>query len=103
MIALITKTFTITTSRWMASPPSSARLETELIKQEIHALSAREFETIIQQIVRESVQETKESGKNRLLRDWRVKLETEPPCVPLHKVDEIVREVRRRLLAIGRP
>ncbi len=57
----------------------------------------RKWETIIQQIVDDSNQEPRESGKHRLLVGWRAKLEKEPPYVPLHQIDEIVREVRRRL------
>jgi hypothetical protein len=55
------------------------------------------WETIIQEIVDESNQELKESGKGRLLVRWRAKLEKEPPHLALHQIDEIVREVRRRL------
>ena len=57
--------------------------------------------TIIQQIVDESNHEPKEAGKRRVLVGWRAKLEKEPPHLPLHQIDEIVREVRRRLEATG--
>jgi len=66
------------------------------------SMSLKERETIIQQIVDESNQEPKESGKNRILVEWRAKLEKEPPHLPLHQIDEIVREVRRRLNAADR-
>ena len=55
------------------------------------------WETIIQRIVDETNHEPKEAGKNRILVEWRAKLEKEPPHLPLHQIDEIVREVRRRL------
>ena len=61
----------------------------------------KKWETIIQQIVDETNQEPMEAGKNRLLVGWRAKLEKEPPHLPLHQIDEIVREVRRRLQAAG--
>ena len=61
----------------------------------------REWETIIQQIVDESNSEPKESGKRRLLMGWRTKLKLEPPNLRLHQIDEIVREVWKRLQAEG--
>ena len=60
-------------------------------------MALKDWEAVIQQIVDESNQEPKESGKHRLLVKWRAKLEKEPPYYLLHQVDEIVREVRRRL------
>ena len=61
----------------------------------------KKWETIIQQIVDETNQEPTEAGKHRLLVGWRAKLEKEPPHLPLHQIDEIVREVRRRLQTAG--
>ena len=60
-------------------------------------MALKEWETIIQQIVDESNREPKEAGKQRLLVGWRTKLEKEPPHLPPHQIDEVVREVRRRL------
>jgi hypothetical protein len=60
-------------------------------------MTLKEWDTIIQQIVNESNQEPKEAGKRRLLMKWREKLEKEPPHLRLHQIDEIVREVRRRV------
>ncbi len=57
----------------------------------------KEHETIVRQIVDESNHEPKEAGKSRVLMEWRSKLEKEPPHMRLHQIDEIVREVRRRL------
>ena len=56
-----------------------------------------EHEAIVQQIVDESNHQPKKAAKNRLLMGWRAKLEKEPPHLRLHEIDEIVREVRRRL------
>lgn len=64
-------------------------------------MALHESEAIIKQIVEGSNLEPKESGKQRLLISWRAKLEKEPPHLPIHKIDEIVREVRRRLKATG--
>ena len=61
-------------------------------------MSLKKWETIIQQIIDESNHEPNESGKQRLLVEWRAKLEKEPPHLPLHQIDEIVREVRQRLI-----
>lgn len=60
-----------------------------------------EQEAIIQKIVDELHLEPKKAGKNRLLVGWRAKLEKEPPHLPLHQIDEVVREVRRRLETAG--
>lgn len=57
----------------------------------------KEHESIVQQIIDDSNLEPKEAGKYRLLVGWRAKLEKEPPFLRLHQIDEIVREVRRRL------
>ena len=65
-------------------------------------MALEKWETIIQQIVDESNHEPKEAGKRRLLVGWRTKLEKEPPHLPLHQIDEIVREVTQRLeTAVG--
>ncbi len=60
-------------------------------------MALKERKTIIQQIVNQSIREPKEAGKQRILMGWRAKLEKEPPQFSLHQIDEIVREVRRRL------
>jgi hypothetical protein len=55
------------------------------------------WEATIQQIVAESNHEPKESGKHRILTAWRAKLEKEPTSLRPFQIDEIVREVRKRL------
>jgi hypothetical protein len=62
-------------------------------------MASEEREAIIQQIVDQSNHEPREAGKRRILMGWRAKLEKEPPQMSLHQIDEIVREVRRRLEA----
>ena len=39
-----------------------------------------------------------EPGKQRVLKEWRAKLEREPHKLQAFQIDEIVREVRRRSL-----
>ena len=54
-----------------------------------------EWEVTIQKIVDECNQEPKIAG--RVLMEWRAKLEKEPTLLKPFQIDEIVREVRRRL------
>ena len=55
------------------------------------------WETTIQQIVSESSSEPRESGKQKILSAWRVKLDKEPTSLLPFQIDEIVRAVRGRL------
>jgi reverse gyrase len=57
----------------------------------------KDWELTIQKIVDESNHEQKEMGKHKVLTAWRSKLEKEPTSLPPYQIDEIVREVRRRL------
>lgn len=57
----------------------------------------KEWETIIQKIMDETNQEPNKVAKQRLLVEWRAKLEKQPPHLAPYRIDEIVREVRRRL------
>ena len=61
-------------------------------------MQPKEREAIIQKIVEESNQASKEAGKQRVLVEWRAKLEKEPILLQLHQIDEIVRAVRERLI-----
>lgn len=65
-------------------------------------MNLKPWETIIQKIVDESNHEAKEAAKGRIVGRWRAKLEKEPPHLALHQIDEIVREVRRRLTTAGK-
>ncbi len=58
-----------------------------------------DWEVTIQQMVVESNHESKESGKQKGLRDWRTKLSQEPHLLQPFQIDQIVREVRKRLMA----
>ena len=65
-------------------------------------MNLKEWEPTIQKIVEESNHETKESGKQRILTEWRAKLEKEPTRLPPFEIDKIVRQVRRRLDSAGK-
>ena len=60
-------------------------------------MDLKEWEATIQQIVYESKQEPRESGKQRVLTAWRAKLAQQPTALQPFQIDEIVREVRKRL------
>jgi hypothetical protein len=65
-------------------------------------MNLNEWEPTIQKIVEESNHEKNESGKQRILTEWRAKLEKEPTLLQPFQIDEIVREVRRRLESANR-
>ena len=60
----------------------------------------KKWEVSIQQMIEESNHEPKEPGKNRVLTEWRATLSKAPHLLQPFQIDEIVREVRRRLTAI---
>jgi hypothetical protein len=60
-------------------------------------MKMRDWEVTIQKMIEESNREPKESGKHRVLTQWRAQLAQEPYLLPLYQIDEIVREFRTRL------
>ena len=58
-----------------------------------------EWEVTIQEIVDECNHEEKRSDK--VLMEWRAKLEKEPSLLPPFRIDGIVREVRQRLSKVS--
>ena len=60
-----------------------------------------EWEATIQQIVAECNHEQETGGENRILTAWRAKLEKEPTLLQPFQVDDIMRQVRRRLNNVG--
>ncbi len=60
----------------------------------------QKWEMTIQEIVDECNHEQKRP--DRVLMEWRVKLEKEPTLLQPFQIDEIVREVRRRLSTVSR-
>jgi len=61
------------------------------------AWKLEDWEPTIERIVHESNESPKRSGKQKVLDDWRAKLEKEPNHLQAFQIDVIVREVRRRL------
>ncbi len=57
----------------------------------------KEWEVTIQKIIDECNQE--EERADRVLVEWRAKLEKEPTLLQPFQIDEIVRAVRRRLIS----
>ncbi|MHB8968894.1 MAG: hypothetical protein ACYC3X_02240 [Pirellulaceae bacterium] len=62
-------------------------------------MKLRDWEVTIQEMLEDSNHEQKESGKYRALTHWRAKLAQEPHLLQPYQIDEIVREVRKRLLS----
>ena len=60
-------------------------------------MNLAKWESTIQQIADDSNHEPRESGKHKILTDWRTKLEREPTSLLPFQIDEIVREARKRL------
>jgi len=57
----------------------------------------RDWEVTISQIVDELNHEPTRAGKHKVLMAWRARLEKEPTSLQPFQIDEIVREVRRRI------
>lgn len=55
------------------------------------------WEATIQQIADEAIQQPNERLIDALLLAWRRKLATEPTSLVLHHVDQMMREVRKRI------
>jgi hypothetical protein len=60
----------------------------------------QEWEATIQEIVDECNHEAKRS--DTVMMEWRAKLENEPTLLRPFQIDEIAREVRRRLSKVSR-
>ena len=74
---------------------------TDLENTKEGAMKLHDWEQTIQQIIDESNREPKESGKSRQLMEWRTKLAREPHLLQPFQIDEIVREVRKRLTDVS--
>jgi hypothetical protein len=64
-------------------------------------MKLRDWEVTIQKMIEESNHEPKESGKYRVLTQWRANLAQEPYRLQLYQIDEIVREYRNRLTSVA--
>jgi hypothetical protein len=62
-------------------------------------MNLQSWDATINQIAAESIQE---GGTDKVLIAWRRKLEKEPTTMPPYQIDQIVREVRKRVSAISR-
>ena len=76
-------------------------LATVLENTKEQSMKLQDWEQTIQQIVEQSNHQPKESGKSRLLMDWRAKLAQAPHLLQPFQIDEIVREVRKRLTNVS--
>jgi hypothetical protein len=59
-------------------------------------MDLKDWEVTINQIVDE-INQKPTRGKHKVLMAWRVKLEKEPMSLPPFQIDELVREVRKRI------
>lgn len=60
----------------------------------------QDWEATIQTIVEECNHDR--NGADKVLAAWRVKLEKEPHLLPPFHIDQIVREVRQRMIQVHR-
>ena len=72
-------------------------LATDMENAREHSMKLHDWEQIIQQMMAESHHEPKESGKSKVLMEWRAKLAKAPHLLQPFQIDEIVRELRKRL------
>jgi hypothetical protein len=73
--------------------------ETTLAKD--WSMNLKAWEATICQIVDETSQKPRESGKQKILMAWRAKLEKEPNSLEPYQIDQIVKEVRKRLASVS--
>ena len=60
-------------------------------------MDLKDWDATIQQFADESNQQPTEAGKQKVLTAWRAKLGKEPTSLSQQQIDEIVREVRKRI------
>jgi hypothetical protein len=66
------------------------------------AMNLKAWEPTIQQIADEFSLASSEAVQHRILTAWRAKLAKEPTSLPSLRIDEIVREVRRKVTVASR-
>jgi|SRR5688572_21143264 hypothetical protein len=76
---------------------ADARGATNTANTKEPSMKLKDWELTIQQMIEEFNCEPKESGKQKMLMVWREKLAKDPYLLQLYQIDEIVREVRKRL------
>ena len=65
-------------------------------------MNLQAWDSTINQIADESNQQPEEVGKQRVLFAWRAKLAMEPTSLAAFRIDQIVREVRKKLVPVSR-
>ena len=60
-------------------------------------MQLKEWEATIQQMAVESNREPTEAAQQRVLTAWRATLQKPPTSLEAYQIDEIVRQVRKRL------
>jgi hypothetical protein len=65
-------------------------------------MNLKPWESTIQNIVDEFSHSPKDSDQQKILIVWRAKLEKKPTSLPPFQIDEIVREVRKRVPIVKR-
>lgn len=63
-------------------------------------MDRQKWESTIQKITEAFRLETKEPGRNRVLMEWRKTLAEEPHLLKVFQIDEIMREVRKRITPV---
>ena len=76
-------------------------LATDMENIKEQSMKLRDWEQTVQQMFEELNHEPKESGRSRALMAWRAKLALEPHLLEPQQIDEIVREVRKRLTSVS--
>ena len=66
------------------------------------AMNLKPWAATIQQIVDDLNSDPKERIKQKVLMEWRRKLEKEPTSLQPFQIDELIREVRNRITEAGR-
>ena len=64
-------------------------------------MNLKAWEATIQEMVSESNNQATDGGQHRILSTWRAKLEKAPTSLPPFEIDQIVREVRKRMTKVG--
>ncbi len=65
-------------------------------------MNLKPWAATIQQIVDDLNSDPKERIKQKVLMEWRRKLEKEPTSLQPFQIDELIREVRNRITEAGR-
>ena len=80
-----------------------ALLATDSESTEEQSMKFEKWEVTIQKLTEAFNLEAKESGKNLVLTVWRKSLAKEPHLLKPFQIDEIVREVRKRITPVPSP